>query len=396
MKWKNKSKEFDAVGYNLRDKKHVYLYGVGGNVDEILPVLTFMKSHKFISWDIHLIDRDEKKQRTGHKGYDVISPNMFFNLDKEDYFVVACPTGAVGKEIHDYLLLHDVDENIIYDGDYFLYTYLSIYFLYCHNIVFFTSQNILPSTVCNLNCRDCLNFTPYIKKHVTEDLDRLKRDVDSFFGAVDYIYRFQVTGGEPLLYPALKEFFTYIDENYRRQIIRLEMVTNGTVIPKDDICEFLAAKNIYVFLDDYRECLPHTAEIHQKIENTFQRFGVKYVNNYVAEWIRLYDEHNLPLAKNEVELSQLFNVCGNPWSCLWRGKISACNYGLYAAKAGVCCDDDDEYYDLTNFTPEKKKELVEFRLRYNSKGYVNLCRKCHGWTSINTNHCPAAVQTDRR
>lgn len=36
----------------------------------------------------------------------------------------------------------------------------------------------------------------------------------------------------------------------------MEMLTNGTVVPSDTMCQFLHDKKIYVFLDDYRLALP--------------------------------------------------------------------------------------------------------------------------------------------
>ena len=49
-------------------------------------------------------------------------------------------------------------------------------------------------------------------------LDQVKKDIDIFFSVVDYIMLFHISGGEPFLYPYLKELVTYIGENYRDKI----------------------------------------------------------------------------------------------------------------------------------------------------------------------------------
>lgn len=59
-------------------------------------------------------------------------------------------------------------------------------------------------------------------------------------------------------------------------------------------------------------------------------------------------------------------------------------------KAGILPDDEDNYFVLTGEVD--KKALLEFRLRYNEKGYVEFCKKCAGWTSINPNLEDAAIQ----
>ena len=249
---------------------------------------------------------------------------------------------------------------------------------------------MLPSTVCNLNCRDCLNFTPYIENHAIKDLIKLKDSVDVFFGAVDYIYRFQITGGEPLLYKSLKELISYIDFKYRDRIFSFEMVKNGTISPSEEICEVLREKKIKVFLDDYRMSVPDGECKYQKVKALFDKFHVNYVDNHVDKWIRKYTEKEYQ--RTEGELIDLFKQCGNVWSTLCDGKISSCNYAAYAHTAGLCEDDENEYFDLRNFNLEKQRELIEFRVGYSKKGYTNFCKMCNGWTSINKKRCKPAIQ----
>lgn len=392
MKWQNKGHELDRIGRLLANVKTVYLYGINGNAWEILYVLNH--AEEWIKWKICLVDRNINLQKNGYAGMTILSPEAFYAEDKENYIVVACPEGPVGKEIYDSVIVHGISEERVFLGWDFLYTDLSIYFLYAKQMVFFASESILPSCVCNLNCRDCLNFTPYIKNPMIYGIDEMKEDVDCFFNAVDLIYRFQITGGEPLLYPNLKELITYIDYKYRSKIMRLETVTNGTVVPEDELCEFIADHHVFVFLDDYTMSLSGEKKNNRVIvENKFKKYNVEYSDNYVEKWFQIYfpDTHRT----NEKELVELFNCCGNPWSSIERGRISACNYSLYAQKAGIVEDDETDFYDLKKYESAKKTELVEFRLRYNQKGYVSFCKKCSGFALINSNLCQPAIQVER-
>ena len=405
MKWKNKGHEFDNVGHMLKEKDNIYLYGAGKNAKEILFVLE--KAKKWIPWDICLVDQDESKQRSGWQGYPVISPDEFLNRKKNNYFVVICPGGQFESEIFQKLIMNNIPRNLIFRQFSFLYIYLSIWFLYEHDMVFFNSINICPSTICNLNCRDCLNFTPHIKEHVVDDIESVKHDIDLLFNSVDLIYRLQITGGEPLLYKNLKEVFNYIDENYRHKIFRLEMVTNGTIVPSDEICSFLHDKDIYVFLDDYRMSLSNGEERYEAVRNQLEKFDVTYEDNHVDLWIRMYPGSYAPtdfydglldsnsLLSNEMKLVEKFTACNNPWTSLHHGKLSSCNYAMYAEKAGICKGDTSEYYDLEGYNEMKKHELIEFRLRYNLKGYTEFCKQCGGWTATNKALCKPAIQAKR-
>ena len=80
---------------------------------------------------------------------------------------------------------------------------------------------------------------------------------------------------------------------------------------------------------------------------------------------------------------------------------------MAGAKSG--CDTD--YYDLRSctteieredegktflFQKEKCKELMEFGLGYSELGYVEMCSKCNGYSTINNHFVPPAVQIPRK
>lgn len=53
--------------------------------------------------------------------------------------------------------------------------------------------------------------------------------------------------------------------------------------------------------------------------------------------------------------------CNQSWQELRGGKLYSCNYAAYATVAGIAGEQDmEEAYALTSFTPDKKKELIEF------------------------------------
>ena len=398
MRWKNKGHEFDEIARPLVEADTAYFYGCGKFAEEISIVLERMKA--YIGWKILFIDRDEEKQKRGFHGWNVISPNEFVKQDKGNFIVVNCVLAEQGEEIKDFLISQKIPIKNIYSGWDFICRYFSIYFLYAVNKVFFPSQSIVPTTVCNLNCRDCLNFTPYIKNHMIRELKTVKRDVDLFFKAVDYIYRFQITGGEPLLYKNLQKLLIYIDEHYREKILRLELVTNGTVMPTDEFLAFLKDRNIFVFLDDYTMSLPEKQrKCHAEVKAKLKAHDIAFSDNYVEKWFRLYTPENLPNKKSDEELVGMFTRCAIPWSSIEGGAITACNYSLYAEKAGVLLWSDyrgNDFFSLSEYSPKMKHELVEFRLGFNERGYVSLCEKCNGFCSINPATVKPAIQAKRQ
>ena len=308
---------------------------------------------------------------------------------------MVAPCGHAGAEIRKACLSHGVKPEQIFDGESFLYRVLPVYLSYLNKKVIFHSVSMLPSTVCNLNCRDCLNFAPYVRQPVTYTLAECRKNVDLFFRAVGLVFRFQITGGEPFLYHDLCPLLDYIGMHYGKQILRFEVVTNGTIMPSNAILDALKRNHITVFLDDYTMSLPsYQADLRDAIISRLRSEGVNFVDNHVEKWFRLYTPDQLPPDRTPKEMETMFQKCGVPWTTLENGRLTACNYGLYAAKAGVLEDCAAEYFDLRDYTPDRAKELLEFRCGYNERGYVNLCRVCNGWGG-NTCYCQPALQQSR-
>lgn len=397
MKWHNPGHEYDDIGMLLKGKKKIVLYGMNFNAGEIISVIDGTAG--MLDWEIVAVDKNRFWQDNGFRYKKVISPEAFFRSDRSDSFIVVCPEKNINSEIMGILSDHGINNktDIIFSGEFFLYYYLSIYFSYIKKITFFTSQAILPSTVCNLNCRDCLNFTPYIKENIIDSLENVKKDIDTFFSAVDLVYRFQFSGGEPFLYPNLIDIMKYTSDKYSDKIIRLEMVTNGTIIPSDEVCAFLRDYKIYVFLDDYVESLPKKyGDNFANVKNKFDLYEIRYIDNQVTKWMRMYPISTDRSDWTDKQMMKQFDSCRNPYSTLRKGRIAKCNYAHFASKAGICGDFQEEYYDLEEYSPERRNELIEFRTGYSAKGYTEFCRYCGGWQSINNCWAPAAIQEPKK
>ena len=250
MQWKNKGHEFDHVYQSLAGKKHFWLFGAGMYGQAVYEEI------KKLGDDVRgFIDNHESRIHTKYLGEDVI-PLRELSLGKEDA-VIVCISPYSRKTVMQQLQT----AGYVYNENVFtMETYMSLKYVYELNRMYIPSISFLPSTCCNLNCEACLNFTPYMKHQMVRSLEQVKEDVDTFFHAVDYIMLFHISGGEPFLYPYLKELVAYIGETYRDKIHFLQTVTNGTVEPKDEILEVLARYQAGVTVDDYRLAVPEKAE----------------------------------------------------------------------------------------------------------------------------------------
>lgn len=382
MRWKNKGHEYDHVYENMANKKRFYLFGAG---DYGTQFIRTVRNEIIIAG---YIDNDPAKQGKVINGYICYSLEDVI-LKKDEAIIVTLSQIARVEPVEQLMMAGYIKNNTFF----IIEEFLSIYFAYKHDKVHFSSISFLPSTACNLNCKNCLNFNPFTKKFYIREWEDLKKDVDLFFSCVDYIMLFHVSGGEPFIYKHTADLIEYIDKKYGNRIGTLRTVTNGTIVPQDDILEKLSKCDVEITVDDYREAVPRFNDQFDQLIGKLEEYHIKYYINSVDRWIDLAPEKTDFTLWSDEKLEAHRDSCNQSWQELRDGKLYSCNYAAYATVAGISGKQDmEEIFDLKQFTPDKKKDLVEFRLGFTTKGYTNFCKKCRGFTAENNVNVGVAVQ----
>lgn len=385
MKWQNRGHEYDLVYQNIAAKERFYLFGAGDYGTQFWRI--FQDELPIEGY----IDNDEQKQGSVIHGLPCCGLTQIAMDGTVGIIVTMSQIARVQpiEQLKDMGLQKDINYFIIEE-------FLSIYHVYKYDKVYLSSVSFLPSTACNLNCRNCLNFNPFAKQFYVREWEDLIRDVDLFFSCVDRIMLFHVSGGEPLVYKHTADLIAYIDHNYGDRIDTLRMVTNGTIIPKDEVLEKLAGCRVEVTIDDYRDAVPRFADRFDEVTRKFDEYHIKYYINKADSWIDLAPEKTDYSGWTQEQLERHRADCSQSWQELRDGKLYSCNYAAYATVAGIAGEQDvEEVYDLKAFTPLKKKELVEFRLGYTTKGYTEFCKRCRGFTPENSEVVEPAAQVER-
>ena len=159
--------------------------------------------------------------------------------------------------------------------------------------------------------------------------------------------------------------------------------------------EKLSKCRVEITVDDYRDAVPQYAEQFERLIQKLEQYQINYYINKAESWIDLAPERTDYSKWSEEELGKHRAECSQSWQELRDGKLYSCNYAAYATVAGIAGEQDvEETYDLNAFTSDKKKELVEFRLGYTTKGYTNFCKKCRGFTPDNVEEMVPALQVE--
>ncbi|MGN0327445.1 MAG: radical SAM protein [Lachnospira sp.] len=382
MKWENKGHEYDEMYKNIEKKSKFYLFGAGDYGTQFLKM--FQEEIEIAGY----IDNNPEKRGALINGLKCFGFDEVM-LSKDEGIILTMSQIARVKPVEQLKAA-----GYVHNEDYFLIEeFISVYHVYKNNKVYFSSISFLPSTICNLNCANCLNFNPFAKQFYVREWEQLVKDVDLFFSCVDYIMLFHVSGGEPMLYKHTADLIEYIDKNYGHKIGTLRTVTNGTVVPKPETLEKLSKCNVEITVDDYREAVPRFNERFDELIEKLEEYHIRYYINKAESWIDLAPDRTDYSMYSEEELINHRNKCNQSWEELRDGKIYSCNYAAYATVAGIAGNQDmEETFDLTKYTPGMKKELVEFRLGYTKKGYTNFCKKCRGFTPENNEEIEPAKQ----
>jgi len=378
MKWTNKGHEFDDLGKRLITLKSIYLFGAGVHGKTI-----YEKYRNKI--DIKgFIDNDAIKQDNGFCGLPVFSPNGI-NLLENEVIVISAQPSSINN------ITGQLNSLGYTDNVFPIQLFFPIFDSYKYGEVCLSSISFLPTTVCNLNCKHCLNFTPYIKNHQIRPIEQLKQDLDLLFSKIDTLLLLHISGGEPLTYSHLYELVDHIVRSYKEKLGRLEMTTNGTIIPSDIMLKLFKDANLFLTVDDYRDALPQYRDKQMELINKLNSHSVNYQILKADSWIDLAPPDMDITGLSAEQLVEYFNACAVPWQEYRNGKLWLCNYAAYADIAGKYATLQNEYFDIAKLNKKNHRELIEFRRGYSDKGYTEFCRQCAGYSN-NTRIVPVAKQ----
>lgn len=257
---------------------------------------------------------------------------------------------------------------------------------------------IRMTNLCNLKCKLCGAYSPYTKDKVHISIENLNQSVDRYFNIVDYVGKFSIAGGEPLLHPELPEFLKHLS-TYKDKVGVMEIVTNGTIIPNETLIESmkLFESNFNLLVDNYGKISSKVKEI-DKIMNKY--FIPHVIRDYCSEnmhcggWVSFGD---ITQKKHSYEDAvKLYSKCAYPQKMnfcftITNGKIFPCGtvnqrYQLNLQEAY------NEYIDLfdDNLTVEQQKQKI---LDIYNGNYLTACEYCNGMCDDSPRFKPAEQLT---
>lgn len=196
-----------------------------------------------------------------------------------------------------------------------------VYQMHPHTLLRFEVQ---VAEHCNLNCRDCLHFSPLAEKEFL-DIDEYQRDcaqLSKLFDAeAEYIY---LVGGEPLLHPNLIEIMRITREAFSYG--RIAIITNGILLPS-------LGESFWTACKEYRiEILPTKYPISLDYSGIEEQIKQKDVMCHPFADAMPYMLRTPLSLKGDQPVEETFYSCNHSNNCvtLRHGKLYTCEIAAHA------------------------------------------------------------------
>jgi len=267
------------------------------------------------------------------------------------------------------------------------------------------------TTKCTLRCKMCLISCPYAAKHShtpkeqvineiakTAELCRIAIQKEKKYAALHA----DLIGGEPLLHPDILEIAQELCK-HSALFPEFRIVTNGTMVPKDDLLDYLKSVNdngteFSFLVDNYGAHSVRFDEIMDKVT----KWGIPCrIDNYTGEdqrhkgWVDIGDYPGHSRTNQEAKRLFIDGCVYKTHVCLsvWNGRIYPCAY-LFGGEIreaitvphGECLDLFDDSVPI-----QEKIDWINLNWIENNEP-LSGCYHCNGFGVPNQPRFPAAEQ----
>jgi len=377
---------------NLEDKyweelKDIVIFGFGRQGKKMYTTLN--RDFNIVA----IVDNSPQKQGKRIDEYTILSFEQAEEL-LHKYKIVVTTSQYYYQDIRKQLGKAGLKENI----DYVMYQqFVTEWYYKYRNKINVLKTDISLTTLCTLNCENCMQFLPYWKKDRRKEnqMDNLKNDLDIYFKCVDYVLDFDIVGGEPFLFSKIDEFIEYVGKTYRDRVGYIGFITNGMIIPKDSTLELLKKYSMDVSISDYSGEIEYRHRIDELVDK-LEAYGIDYMWNKNIDWFDFGFPKDKYHYEGEAAIAHM-QCCNSIEHILDDKKLFYCGLEWSAQKGGLFPIEEKAYIDLEKMAAGEieRKEILEMIMANIEGGCLEFCKVCGGFGIDNNNRVETAKQMSR-
>lgn len=244
--------------------------------------------------------------------------------------------------------------------------------IYCTNKeeLSFQLVTFIISTKCTLKCIHCgqrMNEYPDDKR-MNFEFDNIKRDIDVFMDAVDFVGMISIIGGEPFLHPQLGEIIQHCLTKENFGIVNI--TTNGVCKIDEEMLKQIKNDRVKISFSIYDKFLSEQQKrlIEQNIEKV-KKSGISYALSnplwVVPGEIQDYQYSSAQMMEYKQNCESI-RMC----SAIKNGKFLPCTIVENIEGLGLY-DVHNDYVDLTD-QGDQRQQIIQIL----NKDYFEACRYC--------------------
>lgn len=254
-------------------------------------------------------------------------------------------------------------------------------------------SGIVITLRCTLKCKLCGGYAPYYKNPMHLEYDKFARTIDNYFSVVDMVGDFSITGGEPLLHEDLGRIIEKTLE-YSSQIGRILILTNGTLLFKDDVIQILIKNKdkCHVTISDYGKLSPKADLVYDILkQNDISCRVIKYNGDdlFCDGWVDYGDHTKKHFTQEEIDKKgKKCAIRQREVSIIIDGELHSCGRSFRRMELGIIPKNKDEYVDLFDekiSNEEKRKTIINMYKNISTTS----CAYCNGLCEDSERFCPA-------
>lgn len=232
--------------------------------------------------------------------------------------------------------------------------------------------NFIVTERCSLNCRACNNLMPLVRDKRDYDKDKLLCYAQKLTDALDALVSATIIGGEAFLYRDLPDVITGLARFDK--ILKVEVVTNGTLIPREPVLAAMAATpKAHVTISEYpgiRQKLPELTAL-------FADWKIPCDIGSFTEWRDMGDVSNRGRTGNEIR--QVFRDCAfKNCPSIVDGKLYRCSRSAFATRLGLIPPVKSEWIDLDDPASSASDIREKARRLFLDAKALSACNYCDG------------------
>ena len=382
-----------------KEKKKIICFGCGNYFER------FIEEYPEFIECIHLI-LDNKVSEGKRKvivrgGFEILveNPNEVVKIDIDKYIVIFCGAdsdamkgqldeliGCVYQSFY-YPLFEDYDihsikykmrtivEPVVYELEKYgnideVLSSLGIwdketlkYKLLNEEIVSIPRFTVIVTTKCSLRCKECENIIWALRNTRKLEREKIKKSITAICNATDFIPCMDIIGGEPFVAECFDEILEFCLQ--QEKIKKIEIVTNGTIIPNKKRIDLLKNRKVIVLVSIYPGVVNCTPVI-----DCLEREKISY-EVLESEW---YQTGRLDKRKRpEEDIRRQYYNCYSSLFCrgLLEDKMYACPRAAGMGLLGLV-------EDMDMLKIEDDDTMREKLIRYQLIPKYNVCDYCDG------------------